>query len=389
MSVLPFPLTAIAKIDRPRKGLFWAGAPKCSGGACQVAWELACRDKDDGGLGLKDLAVLNKSLMMKQVHKLFTGESNPWADWIRFWYDEGRANEDTACWRDIKKLIPEYRALTDVALGDGETTSFWHDTWSEAGVLRDALPALYSHCLDADVTVAEVVAAGGLSGQDLQPRLTAAARVDLSLLDDALLAVSLQPRRDERWLRGSRSNTVRAGDLYKALRVPIGGPPLAQMNWDCFAPKKVKVFFWILRHGRTRTRASLHRHGALDTADCPFCPGTPEDEGHLFATCPRLQHLWARLLPGQAPPTTALGAAEAIGGLFPALPGTSAHTMALAALWVVWKSRNAKVFHDELQDDRSMARHLQEHVKLWVSRAPSKLDVQPLKLWCQTVIDVN
>jgi hypothetical protein len=60
------------------------------------------------------------------------------------------------------------------------------------------------------------------------------------------------------------------------------------MNWDCFAPKKVKVFFWILRHGRTHTRASLHRHGVLDTPDCPFCPGTPEDEDHTFATCPPL-----------------------------------------------------------------------------------------------------
>lgn len=37
MSALAFPLTALAKIDGPRKGLFWAGAPKCGGGACLVA----------------------------------------------------------------------------------------------------------------------------------------------------------------------------------------------------------------------------------------------------------------------------------------------------------------------------------------------------------------
>jgi hypothetical protein len=89
MSVLPFPLMVLTKLDRPRKGLFWAGAPKCSGGACQVAWELACHSKEDGSLGLMDLATLNKSLMMKHVHKMFSGESNPWTDWIRFWYDEG------------------------------------------------------------------------------------------------------------------------------------------------------------------------------------------------------------------------------------------------------------------------------------------------------------
>jgi hypothetical protein len=120
MSVLPFPLTVLAKLDRSHKGLFWAGTPKCSGGACHVAWELACHSKENGGLGLKDLATLNKSLMMKHVHKLFTGESNPWTDWISFWYDEGRADDDTPCWRDIKKLISEYRQLRAVALGMGK-----------------------------------------------------------------------------------------------------------------------------------------------------------------------------------------------------------------------------------------------------------------------------
>jgi hypothetical protein len=59
MSVLPFPLTVLAK-------RFLAGAPKCSGGAFQVALELACHSKEDSGLGLKDLATLNKSLMIDE-----------------------------------------------------------------------------------------------------------------------------------------------------------------------------------------------------------------------------------------------------------------------------------------------------------------------------------
>jgi hypothetical protein len=37
--------------------------------------------------------------------------------------------------------------------------------------------------------------------------------------------------------------------------------------------------------------------------ECPFCPGTPKDEDHLFAKCPHLEQLWARLLPGEAPST--------------------------------------------------------------------------------------
>ncbi|KAF8725914.1 hypothetical protein HU200_020482 [Digitaria exilis] len=373
MSVLPFPLTALAKLDRPRKELFWAGATKCGGGACQVAWDLACRSRGDGGLGLRDLATMNKSLMMKHIHKLFAGDSNPWADWIRFWYDGGQAGGDTPCWRDIKKLIPEYRTIMAVALGDGDSTFFWHDTWSEAGILHDALRTLYSHCTDTDLTVAEVVLAGGMDSA-LQPRLSSTAQAERELLMNALSDIELNDARDTRWIRGSPSSNIRAAGIYNALWALIGGPPMARVNWECFAPKKVKIFFWILRHERTRTRASLHRHGARDSPDCPFCPGVTEEADHLFVTCPRLVNHWSHLLPEQKPPSSIQGAVAAICSAF-AAPDTAAHTAAVGVLWIIWKAQNAMVFHNLQEDAPTMARHLQQHIELWVCRAPRRLDV--------------
>jgi hypothetical protein len=66
---------------------------------------------------------------------------------------------------------------------------------------------------------------------------------------------------------------------------------LADINWLGFVPKKVRVFFWVLRHGQTRTRATLHRHGAIDTPDCLFRAGVAEDAHHLFTDFTRLQGL--------------------------------------------------------------------------------------------------
>ncbi|KAF8731854.1 hypothetical protein HU200_015798 [Digitaria exilis] len=137
---------------------------------------------------------------------------------------------------------------------------------------------------------------------------------------------------------------------------------MARVNWDCFAPKKVKIFFWILRHERTRTCASLHRHGARDLPDCPFCPGVAEEADHLFVTCPRLADLWSRLLPKQNPPSSIQGVVAAICSTF-AAPNTTAHTAAVGA-------RNAMVFRTLQEDAPTMARHLQQHIELWVCRAP-------------------
>ncbi|KAF8670386.1 hypothetical protein HU200_050689 [Digitaria exilis] len=273
---------------------------------------------------------------------------------------------DTPCWRDIKKLIPEYRAITTVAIGDGDSTSFWHDTWSEASILRDALPALYSHCTDTDLTVAKVVLVGGLDSA-LQPRLSSTAQAERELLVNALDDIELSDARDTRWIRGGPSSDIRAADIYNTLRAPVGGPPMARVNWECFAPKKVKIFFWILRHERTRTCASLHRHGARDSPDRPFCPGVAEEADHLFVTCPRLADLWSR-------------AVAAICSTF-AAPAKAAHTSAMGVLWIIWKARNAMVFRNLQEDAPTMARHLQQHIKLWVCRAPRRLDVEPLKLW--------
>ncbi|CAL5015844.1 unnamed protein product [Urochloa decumbens] len=333
------------------------------------------------------LAWSQRLLQLIEWTDWIAGESNPWTELDPFLVrrrQSGRKHPVLARHQEA-----ECRAITAVALGDGETTSFWHDTWSEAGVLRDALPALYSHCLDVHTTVAEVGAAGGLHDNDLQPRLTAAATADLGLLSDALTAVALQPRPDERWLQGLQSNKVRADDLYAALRTPIGGPALSDINWDSFAPKKVQVFFWILRHGRTKTRGSLHRHGSIDSPDCPFCPGIPEEADHLFVMCPRLQQLWARVMPGGPLLPTTTSAAEALRVWLHDLPPQAANAAVVAVFWVIWKARNAMIFHDELQSAETIARHLQAHLKLWVCRAPTKLDVEPLKLWCQTVVDVN
>jgi hypothetical protein len=49
--------------------------------------------------------------------------------------------------------------------------------------------------------------------------------------------------------------------------------PLHELNWDTFVPVQIKVFIWIPRHRRTRTRARLCPLVILHSSDCPFCPG--------------------------------------------------------------------------------------------------------------------
>jgi hypothetical protein len=47
-----------------------------------VAWENVQARKEDGGLGVKDLELQNRCLLMKFIDKLFFDESVAWKDWL-------------------------------------------------------------------------------------------------------------------------------------------------------------------------------------------------------------------------------------------------------------------------------------------------------------------
>jgi hypothetical protein len=46
---------AIECIDKLRRAFIWSGTAMVSGGRCKVAWQICCRPRDLGGLGVTDL----------------------------------------------------------------------------------------------------------------------------------------------------------------------------------------------------------------------------------------------------------------------------------------------------------------------------------------------
>ncbi|CAL5066773.1 unnamed protein product [Urochloa decumbens] len=351
--------------------MFWKGTAKCTGGDCQVAWQLACRGLEDGGVGLKDLATLNTSLLLKHIHKLFTGVNNPWTDWIRLWYDDGYATEDTPCWRSLKALIPQYRRLTSVAPGNGRTTSFWHDAWTEAGRLAEVLPALYSHCLDTGSTVAEVP----LTSSHVSPPRRGMNSPCLVMLQ-WWASCSLTSRTNEGWppiprkLAAPAHSTKPSGLRLVGLLCPrsIGSASL---------PKR-----------------SIGPNAHAGSASPPWHPGLTS----LPVLCRRRRGHRSPLrglptldtfLGVRSPPASAREAAESVAGLLVHHGAALGHTAALGVLWVVWKSRNRKVFDDVTLSANAMRSLLEDHLKLWVCRASRKLVTTPLLDWCHSVTHVT
>lgn len=109
---------AVGRIDRRQRGFLWSGSETVAGGKCRVAWTVACRPKELGGLGLVDLRRFGIALQLRR-------------EWQR------RLASDTA-WASLpaqenKMVASAFNAATDVVLVDGRQRCFgWIDGCSIA-----------------------------------------------------------------------------------------------------------------------------------------------------------------------------------------------------------------------------------------------------------------
>jgi len=176
MSAINIPKTVIKAIDRRRRAFVWTGDDVCHGSKCLVAWENVQASKEAGGLGVKDLHLQNRCLLMKFINKLFSGEPVAWKEWIlrdAAAFDAPLNGTHSYLWRIINDGLNTFRSITYVNIRDGSSTSFWFDHWLPDGPICSSHAALFSHTIRPNVSVQNVFQ--NRFELCLRPRLTNAA----------------------------------------------------------------------------------------------------------------------------------------------------------------------------------------------------------------------
>jgi hypothetical protein len=79
-------------------------------------------------------SIQNSCLLMKVLHRLHVQTASPWARWRWAMISDGSVADDSRTtaagehWGVVRSLVPLYRSVTRVSIGDGRWTSFWHDS---------------------------------------------------------------------------------------------------------------------------------------------------------------------------------------------------------------------------------------------------------------------
>jgi hypothetical protein len=79
---LKLPPGIIDVIDRARRHCLWKRKDKDKINSL-AAWEMVCRPKNKGGLGIINLRVQNNALLLKHLHKFYNNEDIPWIHLVR------------------------------------------------------------------------------------------------------------------------------------------------------------------------------------------------------------------------------------------------------------------------------------------------------------------
>ena len=297
MMSVPLPPGVITKIDKRRRSFLWTGEGDANGASCLVTWDQVRKCRDQGGLGIKDLAVQNICLLLKLLHKLHSEIQTSWGAWVRRHICLASLTGDLlgAHWDSIRGLLPLYQAITTVTVGDGQSTSFWQDVWLEDECFSDRFPALHSHCKRDDQSVAAIVN-GGLR-EHLVSRLTTEAAVELAVLDGKLSQVLLTDDRDKRHSPfADKEGKLHMRDLYSLLKC-MGATASSPVStfWRSCAPPRVQFFAWLLVHERIQCKVNLARRKILPDDTCELCGRCPETAVHLLFHCDFAASFWRAL----------------------------------------------------------------------------------------------
>lgn len=80
MSYLAMPVGEIDQINKYLRHCFWRKYGSEEAGKAMISWERVYKLKSHGGLGVVDIHLHNKALLIKNLHKFFNKQNLPWVN---------------------------------------------------------------------------------------------------------------------------------------------------------------------------------------------------------------------------------------------------------------------------------------------------------------------
>ncbi|GAU19692.1 hypothetical protein TSUD_78170 [Trifolium subterraneum] len=314
--------------------------------------------KKKGGLGVRDVRLVNLSLLAKWRWRLLQPGRPLWKDVIVAKYGEHILHSvdwgerriplsASRWWKDIcalDKVVESQNWLVESVsrkLGNGSSTSFWTSRWIGEAPLACVFPRLYSLSNQKDKMVVDFRENHGDSWRWFFSWRRDLFQWESDLVDRLRETLELVVFSEEvdSW----------NDDLDEDIEWVF------DHIWDSPAASKVIAFSWQLLYDRVPTRSILEICGLLGMDlpwECVGCVGSVESSIHLFLHCPSAMLVWKEVFRWLG---VMIVIPPSLFSLFEILRGSARNAKIgqgfvmiwHATLWCVWKARNNSIFAND------------------------------------------
>ncbi|KAL2247990.1 UNVERIFIED_CONTAM: hypothetical protein Sindi_2651300 [Sesamum indicum] len=144
-SAFILPKAIIKQIEKRLRTFLWKGTS--TSGYAKVAWKDVCKPIKEGGQGIKDIGILNRSLIAKKLCDVIRCDrTSVWVEWLKqtrlhntsIW----TINEKGGSWgwRKLLRLRSSILPMTVFLIGEGRSFYLWKDPWHHLGPLIARFP---------------------------------------------------------------------------------------------------------------------------------------------------------------------------------------------------------------------------------------------------------
>ncbi|KAL9462413.1 hypothetical protein AB3S75_000421 [Citrus x aurantiifolia] len=274
-----------------------------------VSWDMVCTPKSKGGLGFKKLEIMNHALIMKNNWSLITEPTKLSNKVLLTKYgvqmDEVPTSLPTRygspLWKAMGNIWEKTRGGIRWNIGDGETVSFWGDCWVTS--LKPLAERVIQPIPNELLNKRAVDFLDG-SGNWNWPLFSHLVPSNVLLKIAAIHPPTAAFGNDSYFLGGSPNGIFSVRAAYELLDESMGSGSQIdwRLAWNWKGPHSIRVFLWLLLHGRLKTREELNRRHITVSIYCDRCGGSVEDILHSLRDCVTARRVWSQLLPSQYHP---------------------------------------------------------------------------------------
>ncbi|GJR26262.1 RNA-directed DNA polymerase, eukaryota [Tanacetum coccineum] len=260
-----------------------------------VSWFKVLASKSNGGLGVSSFYALNRGLLFKWIWRFLSRDQSLWAQVIHALHGSNTSTLSASYSSLWSSIIKECNALKSqgldlishckIRVGNGMSTSFWHDQWLGDSCLRLSYPRLFALENNKVCSVAAKMSAPFVSSlrRDVRGGEESA---QLSRISDLLDTVVLSNMGDRRFWDLNGDGCFRVKDVRRLLDDMLLPKSDVPSRWVKQIPIKVNVLAWKISMDRLPTRVNLHRRGVqVSPISCPICCEALENLDHLLFCC--------------------------------------------------------------------------------------------------------